>query len=172
MNLTELSITELLNLQVSAVEELRSRGVVRTSNNPIGDYTEWLVAKALGLELANNSSAGYDAISPTGTRIQIKGRRVTQRSKSRQLGAIRNLANKEFDELIAVIFNESFEVIEAVAIPHTLIAKYAVFGKHTNAYILNLRGKLLEDKSVKNIRIKLSTQPDTNSLQQINLKGD
>ncbi|WP_339511922.1 DUF6998 domain-containing protein [Pseudomonas sp. RL_15y_Pfl2_60] len=155
MNLTELSITELLNLQVSAVEELRSRGVVRTSNNPIGDYTEWLVAKALGLELANNSSAGYDALSPTGTRIQIKGRRVTQRNKSRQLGAIRNLAMKDFDVLIAVIFDENFKIIEAVSIPHGVINDYAPFRKHTNANILNLRGPVLDDERVIDITGRL-----------------
>ena len=89
MNLRELSIKELLQLQAAATNELKRRDVVRTQNNPLGDYTEWLVAQAMGLELAANSKAGYDGIDSNGTRIQIKGRRITPKNKSRQLSAIR-----------------------------------------------------------------------------------
>lgn len=163
MNLSELTIPDLLRLQASAVEELRSRGVVRTSNNPIGDYTEWLVATALGLTLAGNSSAGYDAISPTGVRIQIKGRRVTAKNPSRQLSAIRKLDEKDFDELVAVIFNENFEIVEAVSIPHAVVGEYGAYREHVNAHILHVRGKLLEDVRVRSIRSELNAA--NNSLQ-------
>jgi len=91
MDIKELSIKELLQLSSSIIDELKRRKVVRTKNNPLGDYTEWLVAKGLGLELANNSVAGYDGIDSDGVKIQIKGRRVTPENKSRQVSAIRNL---------------------------------------------------------------------------------
>ena len=163
MNLSELTIRELLQLQASAVEELRLRGVVRTANNPVGDFTEWLVATALGLTLASNSSAGYDAVSPAGVRIQIKGRRVTPKNPSRQLSAIRNLDEQDFDELVAVIFNEAFEVVEAVSIPHAQVGEYGTYREHVNAHILHVRGKLLEDPRVKSIRNELNAA--NNSLQ-------
>lgn len=156
MSLSELTNTELLNLQVAAVEELRSRGVVRTTNNPIGDYAERLVSTVLGLKLAENSSAGYDAESPSGVKIQIKARRVTTRNPSRQLSAIRNLERHDFDELVAVIFNESFEIVEAVSIPHALVAKYGSYRAHVNAHILHVRGRLLEDPRVTNLKNELN----------------
>lgn len=161
MNLSELTIPELLKLQSSAVEELRSRGVVRTSNNPVGDYTEWLVAETLGLKLVGNSSAGYDAISTSGARIQIKGRRVTTKNRSRQLSAIRNLEEQDFDELVAVIFNEAFEVVEAVSIPHAVVAEYGAYREHVNAHILHVRGALLEDPRVKSLRCELNAASNT-----------
>ena len=81
-NLDNKTIRELLKLQVSVIDELRKRNVVRTGNNPLGDYTEWLVAKALGLNLVKNAMAGYDATSEDGVKIQIKGRRITKRNLS------------------------------------------------------------------------------------------
>lgn len=156
MNLRELTIPELLRLQAAAIEELRAREVVRTANNPIGDYTEWLVSTALGLTLTGNSSAGYDAISRTGIRIQIKGRRVTAKNPSQQLSAIRNLDEKDFDELVAVIFNDDFEIVEAVAIPHEVVGEYSTYRKHVNAHILHIREKLLEDSRIRSIKTELN----------------
>ncbi|MCM5506727.1 hypothetical protein [Vibrio sp. SCSIO 43169] len=142
---------DLLRLQSSITEELLKRNVVRTKNNPLGDYTEWLVANALGLELQSNSKAGYDGVDADGTKFQIKGRRVTSGNKSRQLGAIRNYDVKNFDFLVAVIFDEDFDVIEAVQMPHQVIKEYATYRKHVNAHILILKGPILSDPRVKHI---------------------
>ena len=155
MLLSKLSVSDLLRLQASAIEELRARAVVRTGNNPVGDYTEWLVAKALGLTLEANSSAGYDATAPDGRRIQIKGRRVTPTSKSRQLGAIRNLGKRDFDELVAVIHDVDFGIVEAVMIPHALISEFGTYRPHVNAHTLSVGGALLADPRVRNIREEL-----------------
>lgn len=155
MNLQALSVPELLRLHAAAVGELRSRGVVRTGNNPIGDYTEWLVARALGLTLAANSSAGYDALAPDNTRVQIKGRRVSQTNRAPQLSAIRNLQAQDFDVLVAVVFNDAFDVMEAISVPHAVIGEYAAYRKHVNAHILHVRGSLLEDPRVTSVRREL-----------------
>jgi len=104
VNFKQMDVKELLQLQASITKELKSRGVVRTQNNPLGDYTEWLVAKALDLELEANSKAGYDGVDKNGTRVQIKGRRVTPTNNSRQLSAIRKYEEKDFDEWAAVIY--------------------------------------------------------------------
>lgn len=157
MNLKELKVKELLQLQASITNELIDRGIVRTQNNPLGDYTEWLVANALGLKLEANSKAGYDGINDDGIRVQIKGRRLTPKNQSRQLSAIRKYDEKDFDELAAVIYNENFEIIEALLIPHDVIGDYASYRKHVNAHILILKGPILTDLRVKSIKNKLSS---------------
>ncbi|RON24850.1 hypothetical protein BK660_04050 [Pseudomonas brassicacearum] len=157
MNLATLSIPELLKLHASAIDELMSRGVLRTKNNPVGDYAEWLVSSALNLTLAKNSATGHDAESSNGKKIQIKGRRITANNRSRQLGVIRNLEKYDFDELIAVIFNEAYEIIEAYLIPHSVIAEYSSYRTHVNGHILHMRGALLTDERVLNISGKLNS---------------
>jgi len=152
MELRQQSIKELLQLQSEIINELQRRKIVRTKNNPLGDYTEWLVAKGLGLELATNSAAGYDGVDSEGIKIQIKGRRVTPENKSRQLGAIRNLEVNDFDQLAAVIFNENYDVIDALLIPHKVVGEYAKFRKHVNAHIMYLKGPILTDPRVKDIK--------------------
>ena len=102
------------------MQELRERGVVRTSNSPSGDYAETLFHKAFGWKLERNSSVGFDAIDGDETRFQIKCRRVTRHNSSRQLGAIRNLELNGFDCLAEVIFNEDYSVYRAVNIHRVL----------------------------------------------------
>jgi hypothetical protein len=67
-DLHNLSVPRLLELFGQILEELRQRGVVRSSNNPICDYAEWLVARSMGLSLESNSQKGYDATDPNGIR--------------------------------------------------------------------------------------------------------
>jgi hypothetical protein len=156
MDLRESTVKELLQLHSSILDELKRRRIVRTRNNPVGDYTEWLVAKVLGLELATNSSAGYDGIDSEGQKFQIKGRRITPEKKSRQLSAIRKLEEKDFDQLAAVIFNENYEIIEAVLIPHEVIGEYATYRSHVNAHILYLKGPILNDPRIRDVKMLIS----------------
>ena len=151
VDLTQPSERELLQLHSAIINELKRRGVVRTRNNPVGDYTEWLVAKALNLELAGNSAAGYDGLDSVGTRFQIKGRRTTPDNPSRQLSAIRNLDAMEFDYLVAVVFDQHYDIMDAVLVPHEVVTEYATYRKHVNAHILHLRGDILADARVKTI---------------------
>lgn len=155
VDIETLSNLDLLQLHSSIIEELKRRGVVRTKNNPVGDYTEWLVARGLGLELANNSVAGFDGIDRDGVKIQIKGRRITPDNNSRQLSAIRNLESQDFDQLAAVIFDENYNILDAVIMPHEVIGDYASYRAHTNAHILHLRGAILSDPRVRDIRAVL-----------------
>ena len=157
MDLRELSVKELLKQHSAIIDELKRRKIVRTKNNPVGDYTEWLVAKGLGLELASNSSAGYDGVDSEGVKIQIKGRRITPENKSRQLSAIRKLEEKDFDQLAAVIFDENYEIIDAVLIPHEVIEDYASYRSHVNAHILHLKGPILNDPRIKDIKPLISS---------------
>lgn len=155
--LYRLSEVELLKLHASIIDELKARKVVRTKNNPVGDYTEWLVSNALSLQLSNNSASGYDGIDKKGIKYQIKGRRITPENNSRQLSAIRNLEGKNFDFLIAVIFDKDYKILNAVMIPHEVVEEYATYKKHVNGHILHLRAAILEDSRVRDIRRLISS---------------
>jgi hypothetical protein len=151
-HLSNLNEKELLRLHAAIIDELKFRKVVKTKNNPVGDYTEWLIAKVLNLKLANNSESGYDAFDENGIKYQIKGRRITPENKSRQLSAIRNLNKNDFDYLVGVIFDKDYSIIDAVVLPHSVVEEYSTYRKHVNAHILNLRGAVLKDIRVKSIR--------------------
>jgi len=137
-----------MRLHARVIEELKHRGVVRTKNNPVGDYAEWLVSQSLGLTLENNSAAGYDATDPEGVKYQIKARRVTLDNKSRQLSAIRKLEAADFDQLVGVLFDADFNVMAAYQMPHSVMVEHAKYRSHTNAHIVHLKGTLLGDPNV------------------------
>lgn len=115
----------LMRLQAQVIGELRRRGVLRTNNNPVGDFAEHLFARAMGWTLSGNSTGGYDACCAQGTRYQIKARRLTEANGSRQLGAIRKLGDHQFDHLAAILFSADFNILRAVIIPHAVVAAYA-----------------------------------------------
>jgi hypothetical protein len=145
------SIHGLLCCFAEILDELKERSVVRTLNNPVSDYAEWLVAKKMDLKLVSNSNSGYDAKDAKGNRFQIKSRRLSPKNNSRQLGVIRKLNSNEFDYLIGVIFNKDFIVEEAYKIPQGVIDKFAPFNEHQNGHILHLRGDVLKALGVENI---------------------
>lgn len=153
----EFTIPQLLSHYTLILDELRTRGVIRTANSPIGDYAEWLVSKQLGLLLVTNSTSGYDAVDSIGTKYQIKSRRITPRNKSTQLSAIRNLMSRDFDYLIVVVFNSQIEVEKVVKIPHEIINKYAKYRNHVNAHILYLRENIINDPLTEDITRQFRT---------------
>ena len=154
-NLKKMSVSKLLRIHSNIIDELRRRSILRTYNNPVSDYTEWLVSSKLKLSLSQKSQAGYDAIDEKGKRYQIKGRRSTELNKSRQLGVIRNLEDKKFDFLVGVILNSDYSVKYAALIPHNLVSKLSKFSDHQNGNILHLREKVLNERGVKDITDKL-----------------
>ncbi len=144
-HLTSLDDAMMLALWSSIMSELRSRGVLRSSNNPTGDYAEYLVASKLELKLQPNSTSGYDAVAADGTRFQIKGRRLTSSNASRQLGVLRNLDQDGFDFLVVVVFGPNFELQEMWQLPIDLVREHARFDIHQNGHILHIRGAMLND---------------------------
>ena len=153
--LEKLSVSELLRTHSEIISELRLRGILRTNNNPVSDYTEWLVAKKLDLNMSQKSQPGFDAIDDTGLRYQIKGRRRTPQNKSTQLGVIRNLSEKKFDFLIGVILNSDYSVNYAAQIPYGLVSRLSVYSEHQNGNILHLRKSVLAEIGVEDITEKL-----------------
>ena len=153
LDLEDLDTSGLLKLYGMLMEKLRERKIIRSSNNPVSDYAENIVSEKLGLVLNRKSGKGYDALDEnSGTKYQIKARRLTKHNRSRQLGVIRNIDQKLFDYLIAVIFDEIFESLEIWQIPHKTIPKYARYSEQQNGHILVLTGEVLEDKTVTRIQ--------------------
>lgn len=108
----------------------------------------------MNLKLSMGSNKGYDAIDEnTGNRYQIKSRRLTKHNgaSSKQLGIIRNLDQKLFDYLVAVIFDEFLEPKEIWQIPFDVIPKYSKFSEHQNGHILILAGDILQEETVKKL---------------------
>jgi len=143
VNLVEsLSVAELLVLHAQVGEELRGRGVVRSANNPTGDFAEYLFCRAFGWQQAPNSERGHDATGQDGTRYQIKARRIHRRNKSRQLSAIRDIEGGHFDVLAGILFNDDFKVMRAALIPASLVVERSTFIARTNSNRFMLRDEV------------------------------
>jgi hypothetical protein len=129
-----LSNRELLVLYGRVLEALRTRGVVRSKNNPVADYAEGLCQRALDLTLAPKNATGYDGTDPTGHKIEIKARRITKENGSRQLSAIRGIGQHHFDYLAGVLFNADFSVFKGCLIPYELIKEHGRHNEYTNSH--------------------------------------
>lgn len=155
LNLSALSVPDLLSLHAKIGEALRERGVVRSTNNPTGDLAEFLFCQAFGWEQAPNSERGFDATGADGTRYQIKGRRVHRRNKSRQLSAIRDLSGRHFDVLAGVLFDDNFCVTRAALIPFDVVAGRATYVAHTNSSKFMLRDEIWNEPCVEDVTAKI-----------------
>ena len=157
MDWSSRSDAELLRTYAELMEELRTRGICRSSNNPVADYTEWFVAKKLGLELRSNSASGYDAVDQSGRRYQIKGRRLTPHNPSTQLSALRNLDEVPFDFLAAVVYNPNFSVAYGGLVPHAIVLENSTYRQHINGHVFLMRRAVLDIPGVVDISKQLAT---------------
>jgi hypothetical protein len=137
------TVSELLSDYGAIIEELCLRKIVRSSNNPLSDYAELLFCKAFGWSRENNSTAGHDATDSDGVRYQIKGRRLTHRS--RQLSAIRNLD----------------QVIRAALIPVSAVRDKSVYVSHSNSWRFLLRDDVWNSPGVRDVTNELCAAAKT-----------
>jgi hypothetical protein len=147
----QFSTMDLLRIYGSILTALRERAVVRSENSPTGDYAEWLASQKLHLRLQANSSLGFDATDLQGTRYQIKARRLTPRNPLPQLSAIRDIESRAFDYLIAILFDQHFEVTRVLKIPHHIVAEHSTFVARTNSSKLIVRGPVVEHPETEDI---------------------
>ena len=147
---------KLLGLYGALLDELRKRGVVRSSNNPLSDYAEGLFCKTFGWAQEGNSAAGYDAVdAASGTRYQIKGRRLTAHNASRQLSAIRNLDDHPFHFLAGLLVDARFQIVRAAIIPYEVVKAKAARVEHTNSWKFLLRDSVWTLPGVRDVTDKL-----------------
>lgn len=155
--LQTLTPKQLLQLTGEVIDELLLRKIARTGNNPLADYTEWLVSTRFGWTLADPSVQGYDAVDPAdNTRYEIKGRRITPRNMSRQLSAIRAIEAEHFDFLVAVIYDENFDILRALKIPRAVVQGKGKQSAHTNSLIFHARDSLLTEPGVQDVTSQLA----------------
>ncbi len=147
---------EYLRQHSAAMQELRELGVLRSDNNPTGDYAEWLVASKLRMCLERNSTKGYDATAEQ-YKYQIKGRQNKTGKGPVQLGVIRNLgaAVPAFHYLIAVIFNADWVVQRAVCMTYDAVKRLAVQRTHVNGHVLQIRDRMMHEDGVEDITERL-----------------
>ena len=153
MDLSGMHPKELLSLYARVLDELRRQGIIRSTNNPAADYAEHLVSRALRLEIAGKSNAGYDAIDSNNERYQIKGRRITSHNKSRQLSFIRGLeeGKRPFEYLAGVLFAEDFPIFRACVIPLDAVRLHSKHVPHVNGWRFVLHDKIWALPNVKDI---------------------
>src|SRR5665213_2066599 len=154
MNIQTLHTSQLLVLFTDLQEELERRNIVRSANIA-GDYTEFLVAKALSLTLMPSSTKGYDAIDTECIRYQIKGRKLSDRNPSREMGSIRGLEYHHFDWLAGVLYNKDFSVFKACLLPHATVSQFTVSKDNGNRHILHLRDAIWKGDGVLDITLHL-----------------
>lgn len=156
MDLKRQTPRALLTLHGDIMEELRRRGIVRSANNPTGDLAEYIFCKAYDWDREGNSKAGFDAsCKETRKKYQIKARRLTSRNKSRQLSAIRELDSRHFDYLAAILFNERYEVVRAIIVPHNSIRARCTYVKHTNSHKLLLHDDIWNLPKAEDVTVHL-----------------
>ncbi len=99
-------------LQVLATVKALAQEYRRLTGRPLGvtgEVAEYEVARLLGMRLSPPREAGYDAIDREGRKIQIKGRCLRAGSNPGRLGQIDK--SKEFDAVLLVLLDESFDTI-------------------------------------------------------------
>ncbi|WP_072394243.1 hypothetical protein [Hyphomicrobium sp. CS1GBMeth3] len=149
MDVSSLTVIDLLKTYGAVLDELRRREIVRSTNNPVSDLAEHLFCTAYPSWMReNNSASGHDAVDPTGLRYQIKARRLHRNNGSRQLSAIRNLPNDPFDFLAGVLFDETFGIRRAAIIPLAVVKERAKHVEHTNSWRFLLREEIWADPGV------------------------
>ncbi len=145
--IADASDAELLAIWVRSMREMRSRGLVRSANNPVADLGESLASKALNLTLSSNSVKGFDGVDPEGRRYQVKSRRISPENPSTELSAVRGLNTGDpFDYLVAIYFNEDFTVREVLRIDVAALREHCNHSGHTNAHRVVMSRKLRDDK--------------------------
>jgi hypothetical protein len=133
--LSSATTAELFAVYAAVLRELLRRKIVRTSNAPAGDYAEYLVAEALGGQLAPNSEKSWDVVTTDGRHLQVKSRVVSapRNLGQRQLSPLRSF---EFDDLVIVLFGADYSVWRAALLPKEIAQDASVYRSHVNGRVL------------------------------------
>lgn len=104
----------LLRTYSEILDELLRRGVVRSRNAPAGDLAETLVAQAYAGGLAPRSEKSWDVRAADGRLLQVKCRLVDRERRRGQYSVFRSWG---FDACVFVLFDQRYDVIQAVEVP-------------------------------------------------------
>jgi len=117
--------------------------VIRTENAPVGDYAEYLVATALGGQLAQNSEKAWDVLGSNGERIQVKARVVSDPPEPGQL-QLSPFRSFSFDAAVIVLLSAAdYDVSRASKVPRHVVESNAVYRQHVNGRVLFARPEIM-----------------------------
>ncbi len=152
----EQTVADLLAGYARILAELRRRGVVRSNNAPAGDYAEWLAARGLGGALADNSSVkSYDITLPSGERVQVKARVVSEPPIAGQLQTS-PFRSWDFELAAFVLLRDTdYQVQRATLVPVEVVRENGRHVSHVNGHIVHMNGKILDHPSAVDITARL-----------------
>lgn len=153
MDVKALSPFALIQLHTQVMDELSARDVVQNPTQPVGDYAEYLAARAFGLKREPTSTSGYDASDDEGLRYQVKFKRLSNPSDTRQLNAIKGLEQKKFDFLIGILFNADMTIYRAAMMPFEVAGRLV----DQSAKVIMLNNKVWDMDGVIDITDKIRT---------------
>jgi hypothetical protein len=142
-DLSAFSEAGLFSLYRAILGELKSRGVVRTENAPAGDYAEYLVATALGGQMAPNSEKSWDVLSNDGEKLQVKARVVSDPVQPGQL-QLSPFRSFSFDSAVIVLLSATdYAVSRASKVPRHVVESSAIHRQHVNGKVLFARPEIM-----------------------------
>jgi hypothetical protein len=143
-DLSTFSDSGLFSLYRAILAELKSRGVIRTENAPVGDYAEYLVATALGGKLAPNSEKSWDVLAKDGEKLQVKARVVSDPPEPGQL-QLSPFRSFDFDSAVIVLLAATdYSVSRASKLPRGMVEAAASYREHVNGRILFARKEIMD----------------------------
>lgn len=145
VDLSSMTIAELLRLWAGTMTELRTRDVVRTANNPVGDIAEAIVHEHYGGTRGSFSQKGWDVQDLNGRRIQVKGMRKTGQRGRRNLSAIRD---SDYDLVVIVVFDRDFILTTALEVPREVVENLFAIRPYVNGRIITVTDALLRHPKV------------------------
>ena len=142
-DLSAFSQSGLFSLYRAILGELKSRGVIRTENAPVGDYAEYLVATALGGQLAPNSEKAWDVLGNDGEKLQVKAPVVADPAEPGQL-QLSPFRSFGFDSAVIVLLSATdYAVWRASKVPRYVVESSAIYRQHVNGKVLFARPEIV-----------------------------
>jgi hypothetical protein len=142
-DLSTFSESGLFSFYRAILGELKSRGVIRTENAPVGDYAEYLVATALGVQLPHNSEKSWDVRCNNGEKLQVKARVVSYPARPDQL-QLSPFRSFDFDYAVIVLLSAAdYTVMRASKVPRHVIESSAIYRAHVNGKVLFARPEIM-----------------------------
>jgi hypothetical protein len=143
-DLSAFSESGLFSLYRAILRELKGRGVIRTENAPVGDYAEYLVATALGVQLAPNAEKSWDVLVNDSEKIQVKARVVSELAEPGQL-QLSPFRSFEFHAAVIVLLSAAdYAVSRASKVPRHVVESAAVYRQHVNGSVLFARPDVMD----------------------------
>jgi hypothetical protein len=156
-DLSAVSESGLFSLYRAILRELKYRGVIRTGNAPVGDYAEYLVATALGGQLAPNSEKAWDVLGHDGEKLQVKARVVSEPAEPGQL-QLSPFRSFGFDSAVIVLLSATdYTVSRASKVPCQVVESSAVYRQHVNGKVLFARPDIMNHPDATDLTATLRT---------------